>query len=152
MTFTNCTVIPRHALLLQQLATMTKCCQPFPRGLMLLLGWYMQIFFSCKFTMNVSFELLPTSFSELKGWLFHFNVLCVLLPVVGWVGDSMLGRYRVIIVGFFLLTVEFWLFWAHFSCCNLIGLRYQQLSCWACHSYSIFFVLQAFSQTCYHLW
>ena len=114
MTFTNCTVIPRHVLLLRQLATMTKCCQPFPRGLMLLLGWYMQIFFSCKFTMNVSFELLPTSFSELKGWLFHFNVLCVLLPVVGWVGDSMIGRYRAIIVGFFLLTVEFLTFLSAF--------------------------------------
>ena len=58
--------------------------------------------------MNVSFELLRASLSsELKGWLLHFNVLFVLLPVVGWVGDSMLGRYRAITAGFFLLTVAF---------------------------------------------
>ena len=31
----------------------------------------------------------------------------MLLPVVGWVDDSLLGRYQAIIVGFFLLTVAF---------------------------------------------
>ena len=32
----------------------------------------------------------------------------MLLPVVGWVGDSLLGRYRVIIAGFILLNAAFW--------------------------------------------
>ena len=63
----------------------------------------------------VSFELLSTSLSsELKGWLLHFNVLFVLLPVVGWVGDSLLGRYRAIIAGFFILTVAFLTFLSAF--------------------------------------
>ena len=91
------------------LATMTKCCQPFPRGLLLLLAWNMLMSFYCEFMINVSFELLAASLSsELKGWLIiPFSALCVLLPVVGWVGDSLLGRYRAIIAGFFLLTVAF---------------------------------------------
>ena len=77
------------------LATMTKCCQPFHRGLLLLLAWNMLIDFYDEFMTIVSFELLSTSLStELKGWLIPFSVLCVLLPVVGWVGDSMLGRYQ----------------------------------------------------------
>ena len=97
------------------LATMTKCCQPFPRGLLLLLAWNMVISFSSEFTLSVSFELLPTSFtSELKDWLLYFKVLFLLLPVVGWVGDSLLGRYRAIIAGFFSLTVAFLTFLSAF--------------------------------------
>ena len=57
--------------------------------------------FSFEFTMNVSFEVHHTSFSsKLKDWFLHFNVLCV-LDGVGWVGDSLLGRYQAIIAGFF---------------------------------------------------
>ena len=64
---------------------------------------------------NVSFELLSTSlFYELKAWLIPLSVLCVLLPVVGWVGDSLLGRYRAIIAGFFLLAVAFLTFLSAF--------------------------------------
>ena len=97
------------------LATMTKCCQPFPRGLLLLLAWNMLMSFCYEFTMNVCFELLHTSLSsELKGWLLHFNVLFVLLPVVGWMGDSMLGRYHAITAGFLLLTVAFLTFLSAF--------------------------------------
>ena len=97
------------------LATMAKCYQPFPRGLLLLLVWNMLMDFSFEFTMNVSFEVHHTSFSsKLKRWLLHFNVVCVLLPVVGWVGDSQLGRYRAIIAGFFLLTVAFFTFLSAF--------------------------------------
>ena len=110
MTATNCIVITMISVsgLYLLLATMTKCCQLFLPGLLLLLAWNMLMSFCYKFTMNVSFELLHASLSsELKDWLLHFNVLFVLLPVVGWVGDSMLGRYRAIIAGFFLLTVAF---------------------------------------------
>ena len=68
-----------------------------------------------EFMINVSFELLPKSFStQLKGWLFLFIALFVLLPVVGWVGDSLLGRYRAIIAGFLLLTVAFLTFLSTF--------------------------------------
>ena len=94
---------------------MTNCCQPFPRGLLLLLAWNMLINSSNEFTLSASFKLLSTSVStELKAWLIPFSVLCVLLPVVGWVGDSLLGRYRAIIAGFFLLTVAFLTFLSAF--------------------------------------
>ena len=97
------------------LATMTKCCQPFPRGLLLLLAWNMLIYSSNEFTLSASFKLLSTSLStELKGWLIPFSVLCVLLPVVGWVGDSLLGRYRAIIAGILLLTAAFLTFLSAF--------------------------------------
>ena len=78
--------------------------QPFPCGLLLLLARNMLMDFSYEFIIKVSFELLPTSFSsKLKGWLIPFSILCVLLTAVGWVGDSMLGRYRAIIAGFFFI-------------------------------------------------
>ena len=86
---------------------MANCCQPFPHGLLLLMAWNMVISSSNKFMINASFELLHTNTTELKGWLILFGVLCVLLPVVGWVGDSLLGRYRVIIAGFILLNAAF---------------------------------------------
>ena len=64
---------------------------------------------SNKFTLSASFKLLSTKLSthELKDWLIPFMLLSVLLPVVGWVGDSLLGRYRAIIAGLFLLTAAF---------------------------------------------
>ena len=47
---------------------------------------------------------LPT---EQKNWIVHptSGLWWLLLPVAGWVGDSLLGRYRAIIVGFLLLNV-----------------------------------------------
>ena len=97
------------------LATMTNCCQPFPRGLLLLLAWNMLVSFYTEIMINVPFELLSTSLStELKAWLIPFYVLCVLLPVVGWVGDLLLGKYRAIIAGFFLLTVAYLTFLSAF--------------------------------------
>ena len=81
------------------LATMTNCCQLFHRGLLLLLAWNMLMDFYDEFMTIVSFKLFSTSLSsELKGWIVPFSALSVLLPVVGWVGDSLLGRYRAIIV------------------------------------------------------
>ena len=63
---------------------------------------------SNEFTLSASFKLLSTNLStELTAWLIPFSALFVLLPVVGWVDDSMLGRYRAIIVGLFLMTVAF---------------------------------------------
>ena len=94
---------------------MAKCCQPFPRGLLLLLAWNVLLAFYNEFMINVSFKLLSTSLStELRDWLLPFSVLFVLLPVVGWVGDSLLGRYRVIIAGFFSLNAVFLTFLSAF--------------------------------------
>ena len=92
------------------LATMTKCCQPFPRGLLLLLAWNMLIGFYNEFTLSVSFKLLSINLSSNYWQILAFSVLCALLPVVGWVGDSLLGRYRAIIAGLFLLNVAFFTF------------------------------------------
>ena len=98
------------------LATMTKCCQPFPRGLLLLLAWNMLMSSSNEFTLSASFKLLSTSLStELqKAWFIPFSVLFVLLPVVGWVGDSLLGRYRAIIFGILLLIAAFLTYFSAF--------------------------------------
>ena len=60
------------------LATLTKCCQLFPRGLLLLLAWNMLMSSSNKYTLCVPFELLYTNLSiEPKGWLIPVNILCV---------------------------------------------------------------------------
>ena len=92
---------------------MTKCCQPFPRALLLLLAWNMLMSSSTKFTLSASFDLLSTNLSnEQKDWVIPFVI--VLLPVVGWVGDSLLGRYRAIIAGLFLLTAAFLTFLSAF--------------------------------------
>ena len=75
-----------------------------------------------EFMTIVSFELLSTSLSpELKGWLIPFSVLCVLLPVVGWVDDSLLGRYRAIIMLLYklLYTIVIMLYYCCCYCtCN----------------------------------
>ena len=55
----------------------------------------------------IIFNLLPSTLSPVLNGLIY---LFVLLPVVGWVGDSLLGRYRSIIAGFFLMTVAFLIF------------------------------------------
>ena len=47
----------------------------------------------------------------MKDWLFHFNVLFFLLPVIG---DSLLGRYRAIIAGILLLTAAFLTYFSAF--------------------------------------
>ena len=99
---------------------MTKCCQPFHHGLLLLLAWNMLMDFYDEFMTIVSFELLSTSLSsELKGWIIPFSALSVLLPVVGWVGDSLLGRYRVIIVLYYCYTIVIMLYYCYCYCtCN----------------------------------
>ena len=108
MTITNCIVIPHEnrtstvcTYSTTLLAIMTNCCQAFNRGLLLLLAWNMLLRFSSDF---IIFKLLPSTLSPILNWLSY---LFVLLPVVGWAGDSLLGRYRAIIAGFFLLTVAF---------------------------------------------
>ena len=45
---------------------------------------------------------------ELNSFLSKgYVALLVLLPVTGWIGDSLLGRYRAITVGSFLLAVAY---------------------------------------------
>ena len=52
--------------------------------------------------------LLPFPNIKLNNHLAEaYATLLVLLPVAGWIGDSLLGRYRAINAGFLLLTVAF---------------------------------------------
>ena len=52
--------------------------------------------------------LFPFPNEELNNFLSKgYVALLVLLPVTGWIGDSLLGRYRAITVGSFLLAVAY---------------------------------------------
>ena len=76
------------------------CFKPFSRGILLLLVWNLLNFY------NLNEYRLLSILNELKNWIIRpLFGLWVLLPVAGWVGDYLLGRYRAIIVGFLLLTV-----------------------------------------------
>ena len=81
----------------------TMCCKPLSRGILLLLVWNLLI---CMPPFNI-YEYHQLSIpTEQKNWIVRSLFgLWVLLPVAGWVGDYLLGRYRAIIVGFLLLTV-----------------------------------------------
>ena len=91
-------------------STMTerKCCKPFSRGTTLLLVWSALIGFSFwNVRVNVIL-LLPFPNQELNSFLSKaYTALLALLPVTGWISDSLLGRYRAITIGSFLLAVAY---------------------------------------------
>ena len=76
------------------------CFKPLSRSILLLLVWNLLNLYNFN-----EYRLLSIP-NELKNWIIcPLFGLWVLLPVAGWVGDYLLGRYRAIIVGFLLLTV-----------------------------------------------
>ena len=86
--------------------TRHNCCKPFSRSIFLLLTWtmllttFVSIYVYIRFDINIS--------AEVSHYLSYITtVLWALMPVAGWVGDSLLGRYRAIIIGFFLLSISF---------------------------------------------
>ena len=89
------------------MVTTRKCCKFFSRGMVLVLFWSALIS-----TITLSFKiklvkLLPLS-KDLKHIISyaHFGLL-VLLPIAGWISDSLLGRYRAITVGLTSITFSF---------------------------------------------
>ena len=73
--------------------TERKCCKPFSRGTILLLVWSALISFA-SWSVRVNVILLfPFPNQELNNFLSKgYVALLVLLPVTGWIGDSLLGR------------------------------------------------------------
>ena len=84
--------------------TETKCCKPFSRGTTLLIVWSaLMSFVLLSITVNL-IPLLSTYDEDLNMYLAYTPML-VLLPVAGWISDSLLGRYRAITAGIFLSAV-----------------------------------------------
>ena len=82
-----------------------KCCKSFPRAVLLLLVWSGLIGFASFSLKTILIRMTQLSFPNYefaKTLPSVYTVLLILLPVAGWVGDSMLGRYRAIVVGFYL--------------------------------------------------
>ena len=83
----------------------TKCCKSFPRAVLLLLVWSGLIGFASFSLKTILIRMTQLSFPNYefaKTLPSVYTVLLLLLPVVGWVGDSLLGRYHAIVVGFYL--------------------------------------------------
>ena len=91
-----------------------KCCKPFSCGTILLLVWSALLSLTC-WSVRVNVILLPNQ--ELNSFLSEgYVALLVLLPVTGWIGDTLLGRYRAITVGSFLLAVAYLVILISFLC------------------------------------
>ena len=86
--------------------TETKCFKPFSRGTILLLMWSALMSFVL---FSITDNLIPL-FSNFNKDLNNYSIyvpapMLALLPVAGWIGDSLLGRYRAITVAIFLSAV-----------------------------------------------
>ena len=86
--------------------TETKCCKPFSRNTTLLLVWSALMGFVL---LSITANLIPliSNFNEDLNTYPVITPVLVLLPVAGWISDSLLGRYRAITFGNFLLTVAY---------------------------------------------
>ena len=72
--------------------TEIKCCKPFSRGTTLLLVWSaLMSFVLFSITMNL-FPLLSLINRDFND--YAYLPVLVLLLVTGWIGDTLLGRYR----------------------------------------------------------
>ena len=79
----------------------SRYCQSFSRGTLLVLAWRLLIVIG-RYYGSMMFPLLLLPYHLEKGLYYASICLWVLLPVAGWLGDSLLGRYRAIIAGFML--------------------------------------------------
>ena len=79
----------------------SRYCQSFSRGTLLVLVWRLLIVVG-RYYGSMMFPLLFLPYHLEKGLYYASICLWVLLPVAGWLGDSLLGRYRAIIAGFML--------------------------------------------------
>ena len=88
-----------------------KCYKPFSRAVLLLLVWSSLIGFASFSLKTILIQLTQLSFQNYdefaKSLPCAYAGLLILLPVAGWIGDSYLGRYRAIMVGFLLSTTGY---------------------------------------------
>ena len=91
---------------------MKKCCKPFSRAVLLLLVWSGLISFEA-FGFKIILIKTTERFTFLSNELVVeylpalYTFVLMVLPVAGWIGDSLLGRYRAIVVGFFFSAIGY---------------------------------------------
>ena len=88
-----------------------KCCKPFSRAILLLLVWSGLISFATfgfkTILIRMTWKISYPNYEFAKILPSFYTVPLILLPVAGWVGDSLLGRYRAIVVGFLLSATAY---------------------------------------------
>ena len=90
-------------------------CKLFSRGIVLLLVWNTLTCVCINFFTTLDVFLQLSFQVKTKDWLLGLAFgPWLLLPVAGWVGDSLLGRYRAIMAGYFLMMVGFLIFLSAF--------------------------------------
>ena len=88
-------------------STNRKCCRSCSRSVILLLVWaflttlLILYFFNTNFFLQYSF---PESVYDWVSVCISYTLM-LSLPLVGWIAESWLGRYRTIILGFIIATV-----------------------------------------------
>ena len=80
----------------------------FSRGTQLVLVWSILSYAAFNYTL-AAIPLLPVP-NEVQ---FGLTIVCgiqlpILMPVAGWLGDTWIGRYRVIIAGSLLSKIALW--------------------------------------------
>ena len=78
-------------------------CRPFPRGTLLVLVMSC-LMFGVHWFVYSSIELRVTGMYKIIVDCTHY-ALYVFLPVIGWVAESWLGRYRAIVIGLIMSTI-----------------------------------------------
>ena len=85
----------------------TKRCS-FSHGTLLVLVWAVLSYAAFYHTL-AAIPLLPIPNEVQFGLKIVYGFLMLLMPVVGWLGDTWIGRYRVIISGSLLSIVALWI-------------------------------------------
>ena len=81
------------------------CCRSFPRGTLLLLAWN-ALLNATQWFRYLSLYLAIES--DLQVFIFvAYHALCLLLPLIGWVAELWMGRYRAVIASIFLSVIAF---------------------------------------------
>ena len=80
----------------------------FSHGTLLVLVWAALSYGSSYYTPYV-IELLPIPHEVRFGLKVICNSLILLMPVLGWLGDAWIGRYRIIMCGSLLSMVALWI-------------------------------------------
>ena len=84
------------------MVTKCKCFKPVSKGVLLLIIWTLLL------SATAGFIITALQFLHKQHYIFiMYSGLWVLLPVAGWMGDSIFGRYRAIVVGVFATMLSF---------------------------------------------